>query len=391
MKNILYISFYFEPDLCAGSFRNTPLAYELSKQNNISVDVVTTMPNRYHNYKTNVAEKECRTEIKINRFDIPPHKSSIVDQIISFFVFYCKVMKYTKNRKYDLVFASTSRFFSGYLAYRISLKKNIPLYLDVRDLFFDTIKNIYKGKIISFLINKIRRLEPKVFKRASHINLISPAFHEYICRFKSNNLTSFTHGIDEEFLVELKKKKNNLIIPVNRKVRKIVYAGNVGEGQGLHKILPAVSEATLGRFEFDIYGGGGAMNKLVDAVNAQNLKNINIFDPVKRCDLLDIYLGADILFLHLNDNEAFEKIIPSKIFELSCFNKPIMAGVSGYAANFLSSEIPDTYIFEPCNGDEMVSLMSKIKYSVPTRDTFINNYKRNVIDEKLVRSIMNYL
>ena len=117
MKKILYISFYFDPDLCAGSFRNTPLANQLSDYENVHVDVATTMPNRYSCYRVKAQNKEYKKNLSINRFSIPRHKSSIFDQVLSFCVFYYKVKKYSEKNKYDLVFASTSRFFSGYLAY----------------------------------------------------------------------------------------------------------------------------------------------------------------------------------------------------------------------------------------------------------------------------------
>ena len=61
MKRILYISFYFEPDLCAGSFRNSPLALELAKQaseKDIIVDVYTTLPNRYSTFEQSAPEFE---------------------------------------------------------------------------------------------------------------------------------------------------------------------------------------------------------------------------------------------------------------------------------------------------------------------------------------------
>ena len=74
--------------------------------------------------------------------------------------------------------------------------------------------------------------------------------------------------------------------------------------------------------------------------------------------------------MHLNDYPAFKKVIPSKIFELSCFNKPILAGVSGYAAEFIKSEIPDTYVFKPCDEKDMLDKLSKVKYFVQTRYDF---------------------
>ena len=35
MKRIVYLTFYFKPDLSAGSFLNSPLAIELSRQANL--------------------------------------------------------------------------------------------------------------------------------------------------------------------------------------------------------------------------------------------------------------------------------------------------------------------------------------------------------------------
>ena len=129
MKKILYISFYFEPDLCAGSFRNTPVAKQLAQRNDLNVQVVTTMPNRYNDYSILASSEEVQSNLNIKRFKIPKHKSSIFDQIFSFAFFYFKVKKFTSDKKYDLVFASTSRFFSGFLACQIASKLKVPLYL----------------------------------------------------------------------------------------------------------------------------------------------------------------------------------------------------------------------------------------------------------------------
>ena len=74
--NILYLTFYFEPDLCAGSFRNTPLAMELSKQcgEDCHIDVVTTQPNRYSSFKVEAKTREDIGNMSIHRIDLPSHK-----------------------------------------------------------------------------------------------------------------------------------------------------------------------------------------------------------------------------------------------------------------------------------------------------------------------------
>ena len=61
MKRIVYLTFYFQPDLCAGSFRNSPLAFELAQQaksRNIIIDLYTTMPNRYNTFSVDAPKYE---------------------------------------------------------------------------------------------------------------------------------------------------------------------------------------------------------------------------------------------------------------------------------------------------------------------------------------------
>ena len=50
-------------------------------------------------------------------------------------------------------------------------------------------------------------------------------------------------------------------------------------------------------------------------------------------ELLNYYNQANILFLHLNSIKAFEKVLPSKIFEYAASNKPILAGVEDLLKN----------------------------------------------------------
>src|SRR5690606_27861061 len=119
MKRILYLTFYFEPDLCAGSFRNTPLLKELSKQtlNSSEIDVITTLPNRYSTFQAQAKQVEKIDNYTINRIQIPFHRSGMRDQIFSFRKYYLEAQKMANKKQYDLVFASSSRLFTAYLGY----------------------------------------------------------------------------------------------------------------------------------------------------------------------------------------------------------------------------------------------------------------------------------
>ena len=147
MKRILYLSFYFEPDLCAGSFRNTPLAKELSKQLHsiANVDVITTIPNRYQSFTVDALDEEVLDNLFIRRIRLPIHKSKLIDQMFAFWKYYRETLRFTRDQNYDLVFASSSRLFTAFLGYQIARKKSIPLILDIRDLFVDTLSDVLKN------------------------------------------------------------------------------------------------------------------------------------------------------------------------------------------------------------------------------------------------------
>ncbi len=388
MKRILYLTFYFEPDLCAGSFRNSPLAKELARQldGKADIHVITTLPNRYSTFDSSAPEFEEHGNLKINRVLIPKHKSGFADQINSFKTYFFEVSKLIKKEKYDMVFASSSRLFTAYLGYRIAKKRRIPLYLDIRDIFVDTMKDVLSNKLLkAAVLPVLHSIEKKIFSYATHINLISGGFKPYFARFSKAQYSYFSNGIDNEFL------HLNASVPKNNGSKVITYAGNIGEGQGLHKIIPQAANALGSGYKFLIIGDGGAKTKLTEELAKYQLSNVEIRDPMSRKELLKVYDQSDFLFLHLNDYEAFEKVLPSKIFELAAYDKPIIAGVAGYANQFIAENVPNRTLFLPGKVDDMVSQLKSYTYKTGFRTEFIKKFKREAINHHMAESIARYL
>ncbi len=388
MKNILYLTFYFEPDLCAGSFRNSPLAKELADQlkGKANVELITTLPNRYSTFQSEAPAFEERGNLKIHRVQIPTHKSGFADQIKSFKTYFSKVKQLVQGKKYDLVFASSSRLFTAYLGYAIAKKHKARLYLDIRDIFTDTLEDVLKNAAVrSLTLPVLRQIERKVFSSANHINLISEGFKEYFTQYSKPNYTDFPNGIDPEFL-NLKPSSST-----DRSMRTIVYAGNIGEGQGLHKIIPQAALKLGSNYKFIVIGDGGAKRKLIDAIASIKATNVELRKPMSRSELLQEYKEADFLFLHLNDYRAFEKVLPSKIFELAAYDKPIIAGVAGYANHFIKQNVSNKILFNPCDVESLVNQLRNYTYQNEFRKDFIQKYKRETVNTKLSESIISYL
>ena len=77
MKRIVYLSYFFEPDLSACSFRNSSLANQLAlqaKSSDVMIDLYTTLPNRYNNYKLKASSFEKKNNLNIHRISLPSFK-----------------------------------------------------------------------------------------------------------------------------------------------------------------------------------------------------------------------------------------------------------------------------------------------------------------------------
>ena len=374
---ILVLSFYYAPDLCAGSFRTTAFVNELKKNINSNdiVEIITTQPNRYGTFNQDAKEFEKVEEnIEINRINLGSHKSGFIDQSKLFLKFVFEVFKIIrKKEKYDIVYATSSRLMTAFLGALISNKQKAKLYLDIRDIFTDTLESIFAKSKLRYIIPIFRQIERYTINSASHINLVSKGFEKY---FKNINdkidYSFYTNGIDEVFLnYDFSKKIQSDKIT-------ITYAGNIGKGQGLEKIIPAMAQKLGDDYEIHIIGDGGRKKALVEKLN--NITNVKLFDPVNREKLLEIYKNTDILFLHLNDYEAFKKVLPSKLFEYAVTNKFIIAGVGGYAKEFIEENISDAIIFEPCNIDDFYERFKNInKFANIIRNDFREQFKRDNI------------
>nr|WP_275106730.1 glycosyltransferase [Oceanipulchritudo coccoides] len=163
----------------------------------------------------------------------------------------------------------------------------------------------------------------------------------------------------------------------------ITYAGNMGEGQGLDRIIPDAAKALESHYVFHLYGDGGTRKRLTSRIEELNISNVVLHDPVKRDELLDVYRKSDFLFVHLNRLKAFEKALPSKFFEYGAIGLPIIAGVAGYAREFVRDNLPDAILFDPCDSPQLTEKLLNFRDSQIDRSEFIKKFKRTSIMSEL--------
>jgi glycosyltransferase involved in cell wall biosynthesis len=381
---ILLFTFYYPPDLSAGSFRAVALIEALSKKisSEDELHVVTTHPNRYFSHKVIAKDNELNGNIKIHRVKVPSHNGGMVSQIRTFVVFAWYAMQYCSNLRPNFIIGTTSRLMTGLLAGFLAKIFRCKYFIDLRDIFSETISDLVLKK--NALIGRITKIfflliEKFVLNNASGVNIVSEGFADYFRNqgFDTSKWSFFPNGIDQEF-IEFESNKSGKL----SSIKTILYAGNIGSGQGLELVLPEIAKKLGNDYIFKVIGDGGKRKLLEERVASMNIENIKLLLPINREELVQHYINADILFLHLNDLPAFKRVLPSKIFEYAAIGKPIVAGLSGYSAKFIQSNIEHALLFTPGDVNKCVDIIrgiSNLKVNKEKNREFLEKFSRKRI------------
>lgn len=382
---LLILSLYYPPDLSACAFRTTALVEALrAHAPGLAIDVVTSMPSRYQSFSAPAPETEADGLLTIRRLALPAHRGDMRSQAASYAHFAWKAAAVAADRRYDLVFATSSRLMTATLGAWVAHRSGSPLYLDIRDLFVDTMNEVLSPRVAPVMRPLLSAVERWTMRKASKVNLVSPGFESYFeRRYPGIPLSFFTNGIDDDFV---QSPESGLPGTSDRPVT-IVYAGNMGDGQGLHLIVPALASELSSRARFRLIGDGSRRAQLAEALQRAGVTNVEIFPPMARTELLAEYQAADVLFLHLNDYDAFKRVLPSKIFEYAAVGKPIWAGVGGFAADFIGSEVSNAAVFPPCDAAAGLLALKALDLRTAPREEFVRKYARRDIMRRMASEV----
>ncbi len=328
---ILLFTQYFYPDITAASFRMYEL-YKYLANNGFRVEVVTTFPHRSN--KKTVKDSQDIHRIKVH-FASPKNKLRYICYYLEFVLKSFFVI--LKNRFFgcDLVFVSSPPIFVAIEALFISVLFRKKLFLDIRDLWPDTIVDVGKIKENGIIYKFLKFFERNLYKKADKVFCVSQPMKEYISVCRSD-VTVVYNGVSENDFFKFKDKPVALH---NSNVLNVFYAGNIGMAQTLDFVFVAADQLQKENnlsIIFHIVGEGVKLKDYQEIVERNNLKNVVFHKSLPREDLLDyIYENADILLLPLKEGFAFERTIPSKLFDYLLLKKPIIYHLEGEGKEIL--------------------------------------------------------
>lgn len=276
----------------------------------------------------------------------------------------------------DVCIATTPQFFSGVSGTFVKRLLDVPLVLEVRDLWPDSIQAVRINTSRAFL-NFLRRIERSMYRQADRIVIVSDAFRAHLIGkgVPDDKIHVVTNGVATTVFDNRPRKRLHFNGPMNDKFI-VAYFGTQGLAHGLETMIDAARRLQdEPDYQFVIVGEGAEKKHLKRYAN--DLSNVVFIDRQTRERVAEMLNEVDLPLVLLRNAELFKTVIPSKMFEIMGSGKPMVLGVDGEAKRILL-EAQAGIAVEPQNTDELVAAIQTLKINAVLRKQFGENAYRYV-------------
>jgi len=338
-KHILVIAQYFYPE----QFRINDICTEWVKKG-YKVTVITGIPNYpqgkyYPGYSLFKKRKETYNGVNVVRIPLVPRGNSkimLALNYVSFVISGFFWQNFTKI-KADFVFIfEVSPMTQALPGVWYAKKRNLPCYLYVQDLWPENVE-IITGLNNKYIINSIGKMVDYIYSNCNKIFATSQSFVNAICsRGVAEDKVEYWPQYAEDFYQPMESSSTTEI--PNDEYFNIVFAGNIGEAQGLD-VLPKTAEILKNqktKVRFNIIGDGRYKDELIKLVNDLEVSNYFNFIPRQPSSKIPEFLASsDAAFLGLSDSPLFKMTIPAKLQSYMACGIPTLASAAGETAKII--------------------------------------------------------
>jgi glycosyltransferase involved in cell wall biosynthesis len=364
---ILFLTDNFPPEVNAPATRTYEHCKEWVKLG-AEVTVITCFPNFpqgkvYEGYQNKWKKTEWMDGIKVIRvWSYISANEGFVRRTLDYISFSVTSFLAGLSVNTDIIIATSPQFFNALGGRTLSFWKSRPWIMEVRDMWPESIKTVGAMKDNIF-IRYFEREEKQCYKSAKKIVVVTDSFKRKIIEkgISTNKIEVIKNGANLE-LYQPKGKNQKLITELGLQGKKILgYIGTHGMAHKLDFILDCAESLKISNpeFHFLLIGNGAEKKALLEKVKDDNLTNVTMLDSVSKDEVVEYLSILDAAIINLRKSELFTTVIPSKIFETSAMQIPILLGVDGEARSIVEKHNVGLY-YEPENIASFISSLNRL-------------------------------
>ncbi|HUT91819.1 MAG TPA: glycosyltransferase family 4 protein [Thermoguttaceae bacterium] len=344
---ILFLSHYFPPEVNAPAIRTFEHCIRWARAGH-DVTVVTCAPNCpdgvvYPGYKNRLRRQvEFVDGVRVVR--VWTHLAAndgTVRRIVNFLSFMLSaVLASIRLPRPDVVVATSPQFFCGWAGVLVSRLKRIPLVLEIRDIWPESIWAV--GAMRNRWLRRIlEMMERWMYQSADHIVAVGEGYRANILEKVSipDRISVIPNGVDVRRFVPRQPDAEFLRTWGLENKFVCSYVGTIGMAHGLEVVLEAAKILRQkGRHDisFCLVGEGSQRKRLEEEANQAGLNGMVAFTGRQPKEQMPAILASShACLVHLKGCRLFGTVIPSKIFETLAMARPVIMGVRGEARDIV--------------------------------------------------------
>jgi glycosyltransferase involved in cell wall biosynthesis len=392
------LSQYFNPE----QFRINDIASQLIVKGH-QVSVVTGIPNYpigkfYPGYGYSKKRREVIDGIDVYRSFLIPRGKSKVQLVLNYLSFVIGGF-FTLNKikgTFDVIFIyEVSPMLQALPAIWYAKSKRIPTVLYVTDLWPESVQHI--GNVNSkIILSQLTKVSKYIYDKTNKILVSSPGFSNRIsllCEYADTQYLPI-YAEDEYFQASYSPKSNEIF--------SFVFAGNIGEAQGLDVILDAMRTYPTDETNFiiKIIGEGRSKARLIRMVEQYKLhKRIFFYGRKNINDTINLVTSSDVALVCLSSNPINELTIPAKMQSLMAMGMPVLAIGEGQVLKVVSdaqcglatTSIDLKMIQKKFKQFAIMSQSDLNEFSLNAKNYYLENYSKKRFFESLLSVFQNLM
>ncbi|MES3040560.1 MAG: glycosyltransferase family 4 protein [Pseudomonadota bacterium] len=335
---LLFISQLFDPEY---SIKGLGFLGELQAKG-VEIDVVTTFPNYptgkvFAGYKVRPWQIEYQQGIRVIRvYSYISHSKSKIARALSYLSFMVSAfMACLLVRRPDVIYAYHPQLTTGFIAIFFKWLRCTPFITDVQDLWPDALAatGLHRTGRLYRLLDDWCGF---VYRHAAHIVVLSHGYKAALIArgIESGKVTVVYNWHAYDAVVS--DVVADSLLPRGYQYQ-FMYAGNLGTAQSLKPVIDAFSRLQNDSVSLVMIGAGVEQDELARYTRSIAAENVFFLGYVPSGKIRAYLAQADVLVVHLRDEDLFKITIPSKIQAYLSSGKPILMAVGGEANQIVSN------------------------------------------------------
>ncbi len=362
---ILLIHQYFLEDSDSGGSRFNEMTRTWTEMGH-EVTVLAGMINptesvKYPEYKGKYFKHKQQGKVKVLRCHVSEsYNKSFLGRFWGYLSFMFSALwggLFKLKGKYDLILVTSPPLFVGVTAYLLSRFKRIPFVFEIRDLWPESA--IDTGVVTNkWVIKMAYAFEAFIYKKASLINVLTPAFRDKLIQDKkvpAEKIIFIPNAADFSILEKLPADFDAVafkkLLGLEGKFV-ITYVGAHGVANHLIQLLDAAEFLRDTNAVFQLIGSGMQKEMLQAEATKRNLDNVIFRPPVAKEEVFKYILASDMGTSVLKKVDTFKTIYSNKTFDYMSCKMPILLLIDGVSRQLVEEAACGVYA-EPENAKDI--------------------------------------